>query len=137
MSGWRGALQILDLIRRTASARVALRLLRMMAWDSSVPSSPALRAPLCGFGACPPGRPKPEGLSCAMQEPATLRPRFDPTLSDGSHPNFHSYDFLLGHTRISTKIKLLKQIDVENRPHDTIGWVQVSFTTVGHAACRY
>ena len=25
-----------------------------------------------------------------MQEPATLRARFDPTLSDGSHPNFHS-----------------------------------------------
>ena len=23
-----------------------------------------------------------------MQEPATLRPRFNPTLSDGSHPNF-------------------------------------------------
>jgi len=43
--------RILDLIRRTASARVALRLLRMMAWGSSVPSSPALRAPLCGFGA--------------------------------------------------------------------------------------
>ena len=38
----------------------------------------------------PPGGPKPNGLSCAMQEPATLRPRFYPTLSDGSHPNFHS-----------------------------------------------
>ena len=25
-----------------------------------------------------------------MQEPATLRPRFNPTLSDGSHPNFHT-----------------------------------------------
>src|SRR4051794_29111837 len=25
-----------------------------------------------------------------MKEPATLRARFDPTLSDGSHPNFHT-----------------------------------------------
>ena len=50
---WNGVAicRILDLIRRTASARVALRVLRMMAWGSSVPSSPALRAPLCGFGA--------------------------------------------------------------------------------------
>ena len=37
------------------------------------------------------------------------------------------YDFLLGHTPISTKIKLLKEVDVENRPQGTIGWVQVSF----------
>jgi hypothetical protein len=43
--------RILYLIRRTASARVARRSLAMMAWGSSVPSSPALRAPLCGFGA--------------------------------------------------------------------------------------
>jgi hypothetical protein len=33
------------------------------------------------------------------------------------------YDFMLGHTPISTKIKLLK----ENRPQGTIGWLQLSF----------
>src|SRR3954453_18178529 len=28
-----------------------------------------------------------------MQEPAPLRARFDPTLSDGSHPNFHNWGY--------------------------------------------
>ena len=37
------------------------------------------------------------------------------------------YDFLLGQTPISTKFKLLKEVDVENRPQGTIGWLQVSF----------
>jgi hypothetical protein len=37
------------------------------------------------------------------------------------------YTFTLGQTPISTKIKLLKEVDVENRPHGTIGWLQVSF----------
>ena len=37
------------------------------------------------------------------------------------------YDFTLGHTPISTKIKLLKEVEVENRPQGSIGWLQVSF----------
>jgi hypothetical protein len=37
------------------------------------------------------------------------------------------YDFKLGETPISTKIKVLKEVDVENRPHGTMGWLQVSF----------
>jgi hypothetical protein len=36
------------------------------------------------------------------------------------------YDFALGHTPISTKIKLLKEVDVENRPQGTIALLQVS-----------
>jgi hypothetical protein len=37
------------------------------------------------------------------------------------------YDFTLGHTPISTKIKLLKEVEVENRPQGTIALLQVSF----------
>jgi hypothetical protein len=37
------------------------------------------------------------------------------------------YNFTLGHTPVSTKVKVLREVDVENRPQGTIGWVQVSF----------
>jgi hypothetical protein len=37
------------------------------------------------------------------------------------------YTFILGQTPISTRVKLLKEVDVENRPRGTIGFVQVTF----------
>jgi hypothetical protein len=37
------------------------------------------------------------------------------------------YTFTLGHTPVSTRVKVLREVDVENRPQGTIGWVQVSF----------
>jgi hypothetical protein len=37
------------------------------------------------------------------------------------------YTFTLGHTPIMTRLKLLKEVEVENRPRGTIGFVQVSF----------
>ncbi len=36
------------------------------------------------------------------------------------------YDFKLGETPISAKIKVLKEVDVENRPQGTITLLQVS-----------
>jgi hypothetical protein len=37
------------------------------------------------------------------------------------------YTFTLGQTPISTRIKVLKEVEVENRFRGTIGWLQVSF----------
>jgi hypothetical protein len=37
------------------------------------------------------------------------------------------YNFTIGQTPVSTRVKLLKEIDVENRFKGTIGWLQVSF----------
>jgi hypothetical protein len=37
------------------------------------------------------------------------------------------YTFTLGHTPISTRIKVLKEVEVEDRFRGTIGWLQVSF----------
>ena len=37
------------------------------------------------------------------------------------------YNFTLGHTPISTRLKVLREVEVENRFRGTIGFVQVSF----------
>jgi len=37
------------------------------------------------------------------------------------------YTFMVGPVPISTRVKLLREIDVKNRPQGTIGWFQVSF----------
>ena len=80
----RGSCRILDLIKRTASARVGNDGLGLVRAVKPSASRTALR--LRGLAARP---PKPEGLSCAMHDPATLRIRFDPTLSEGSRRNLH------------------------------------------------
>jgi hypothetical protein len=37
------------------------------------------------------------------------------------------YTFTAGHTPISTRLKVLREVEVENRFQGTIGFVQVSF----------
>lgn len=49
------------------------------------------------------------------------------------------YTFMVGATPIATRVKVLREVDVKNRPQGTIGWVQLSFplwmpTHPAHAA---
>ena len=37
------------------------------------------------------------------------------------------YNFILGQTPVSTRLKVLQEVEVENRFRGTIGFVQVSF----------
>lgn len=37
------------------------------------------------------------------------------------------YSFKVGSTPVSAQVKVLREVDVRNRPQDTIGWFQVSF----------
>ena len=37
------------------------------------------------------------------------------------------YTFKLGELPITTRVKVLREFDVKNRPHGTVGWLSVSF----------
>ena len=86
--GARGAMR--GLIPRTASARVRITTAANDGLGSSVPSSPALRAPLCGFRADCPAGPSRMGFHVQCKSLRRSGQDLDPTLSDGSHPNFHT-----------------------------------------------